>query len=239
MNIAGSGSLPGGEYNDAINISGSGKIMGNVSCTEFTASGSGTVNGDLRCQGNVKISGSGSIKGNLDAMEVSISGSGKVQGELACEKCSVSGMAHAGSFMTNSLPSSGMLSSDGDITAEDAVFHGAVSAGGLINAEKLEIVFDANSKAASVGGSSIRIRRKGIAASLFSRLIGRKSFARMQVEESIEGDVIDVEYVTADSVVGKSVKIGPGCKIGTVIYAETVEVSPEAEVGTCLSQSIG
>ena len=76
MKIAGSGSLPGGDYNEEIIISGSGKITGSASCTEFKISGSGKVAGDLRCSGQFGISGSGHINGSLLAPEVKVSGSG-------------------------------------------------------------------------------------------------------------------------------------------------------------------
>ncbi|MCR5477749.1 MAG: hypothetical protein K6E92_09050 [Lachnospiraceae bacterium] len=43
--------------------------------------------------------------------------------------------------------------------------------------------------------------------------------------------MIDLEHVTAESVVGREVKIGPGCRIGRVLYTESANISPEAEVG--------
>ena len=47
MVISGSGSLPGGDYNEEVRISGSGVINGNISCTEFSISGSGEVRGNI------------------------------------------------------------------------------------------------------------------------------------------------------------------------------------------------
>ncbi len=233
MNIAGSGSIPGGDYQEAIHISGSGTVNGSASCTEFTISGSGKVNGHLHCSGNVKISGSGTIAGDLDAVSATISGGGKVDGAFRSEKCSVSGSFHARSLMATHLHSSGFLKSDKDITAEAAVFHGGVKAGGLINAENLDIVFDASSSADSIGGSFIKIRRKGLITGLWVWLFGKLKNAHFHVNESIEGDEIDIEYVVADTVIGKNLKIGPGCKIGRVVYSVAADISTEAEVGTC------
>lgn len=233
MNISGSGSLPGGEYQDSISISGSGKVTGNVSCLDFHVSGTGKVEGDLYCNGNAKFSGNGNVKGNMDALEFSVSGNGKIGGLLQCEKCSSSGNLQVGSVSANALHVSGLIKSEGDVTAEDAVIRGAIAAKGLINAEKIDVTFDCNSSANAIGGSFIKIRRKGIVGSLITRLFGKKNAGLFQVAESIDGDVIDVEYVVADSVMGRDVKIGPGCKIRQVVYSETVEVSPDAEVENC------
>ena len=49
---------------------------------------------------------------------------------------------------------------------------------------------------------------------------------------SIEGDDIDIEYVIAESVTGRNVKIGPGCKIGRVTYSGNYTGNDESEIGT-------
>ena len=118
------------------------------------------------------------------------------------------------------------------VAAEDAVFHGGVSVGGLINTERLDVLFDFGSSANAIGGSFIKIRRKGVVAALFVMLFGKLKNALFHVKNSIEGDVIDIEYVVADSVIGRDVKIGPGCKIGCVIYGDTIEIDKSAEVDT-------
>lgn len=237
MNIAGSGSLPGGEYNEGIHISGSGKVTGNTSCTEFSISGSGKVEGDLRCSGKTKIAGSGTIDGNLDTVEFSVSGSGKVNGAVQGKNCHISGSFHAASLTTNNLHVGGSFKSDGDVSAENATIRGCITSGGLINAEKLDVEFDSTSSADSIGGSYIKIRKKGSAGSGFlGRMFGKKESGYFNVNGSIEGDVIDIEYTIADSVVGREVKIGPGCKIGSVTYTEKIQISNESEVGTTTQQ---
>ena len=233
MNISGTGSLPGGEYQEAIHISGCGKITGNTYCTELSISGTGKVEGDLRCSGKVGVSGNGKINGNLDASEVAISGNGKVGGALRCDRCSVSGNFGAKSIAVNNLHVSGACHSDGDLSAEEAVVHGGVSVGGLLNTEKLDVTFDFGSSANAIGGSFIKIHRKGAVAGLFVWLFGKLKNAVFKVNTSIEGDMIDIEHVVADSVIGRDVKIGPGCKIGCVIYGETIEIDKSAEIDTC------
>ena len=46
----------------------------------------------------------------------------------------------------------------------------------------------------------------------------------------IEGDDIHLENTIADTVRGKRIAIGPGCRIGTVEYTETLSVHDDAEV---------
>lgn len=233
MKIAGSGSLPGGDYNEEIIISGSGTVNGSASCTEFKISGAGKAGGDLRCSGKFSISGSGKVDGNLQAPEVHVSGSGKVDGAVQTGNCHISGSFHAGSVDCNELHSSGAISTDGDISGEDVVIRGAVRCGGLLNGERIDVECDGGSSADSIGGSFIKIRKKGVVAGFFQKLFGGKNSDCFRVAGSVEGDVIDIEYTTAESVVGREIHIGPGCSIGRVLYTESADISPEAEVGSC------
>lgn len=230
MVISGSGSLPGGDYNEEVRISGSGVIKGNVSCTEFSISGSGKVLGNMRCTGNTRFSGSGSVEGNMESYETSVSGMGKVNGELKGNRCNVSGMFEAESITVNELNVSGKLKT-GEISAENVVVTGMIDADGLINAGKFDATFDYGSSAGSIGGSFIKIRRKGLIAGVFARIFKGDKGGCFAVLGSIEGDVIDVEYTTAESVVGREVIIGPGCKIGKLTYVDKIFISPEANVG--------
>jgi cytoskeletal protein CcmA (bactofilin family) len=176
------------------------------------------------------ISGTGSVKGNLEAAEVNVSGQGIMDAVVQCDRVTVSGMMRASSVIVDEVHVSGLLETEEDISAEDAVIHGCVKAGGLINAERLEVTFDGESCADSIGGSSIRIRRKGTVASAIQRLLGRKDGGCFLVNGGVEGDEIDLEYVIAESVTGKNIKIGPGCRIGRVVFSGTYQCSEEAEV---------
>ena len=53
----------------------------------------------------------------------------------------------------------------------------------------------------------------------------------VRVKNSVEGDDIALEGVTAPRVSGRVVAIGEGCEIDLVQYSEQVEISPEAKVG--------
>ena len=230
MVISGSGSLPGGDYMEEVRISGSGKVNGSISCTELSISGSGKVCGDLRSEGKASISGSGSVEGDAQVKEFAVSGSGHVHGELKGEKCSVAGSFHVGSVSVQELSSSGSIHVCGDLSAEQAVIRGAIYADGLINAENLDVAFESDSRADSIGGSTVKIRKKGVVHGLLDRIFKAGKEGTFQVKGSIEADEIDIEYVEADTVVGRNVVIGPGCKIKHLSYSESIKISPEAEV---------
>ena len=231
MRIAGSGSLPGGDYNEEIAISGSGKVTGNVSCTGFSISGSGKVEGDLVCRGKFSISGSGKVTGNLNADSASVTGAGKILGSaVVAGDLHVAGACHLGDVKCGKLNFAGAVSTDGDVSAEEAVIHGSIDCKGLINAENLEAVIGGDSFADSIGGGVINIRDRKSAQGWFSRLLSRKSGYEFTVANSIEGDTIVLENVIADTVIGRDVTIGAGCRIRHVVYTNHIEISADANV---------
>ncbi|MGP3783292.1 hypothetical protein [Paenibacillus sp. 1A_MP2] len=46
----------------------------------------------------------------------------------------------------------------------------------------------------------------------------------------IEGDDIELEYTEAEVVRGDKIKIGPGCRIGTVEYRSSLQIHTLSEV---------
>ena len=231
MNIAGSGSLPGGDYNEGIHIAGSGRVNGNVSCTEMCISGSGKVDGDLFCSEQLKIAGSGHIAGAVRAHSVTIAGSAHIGGSLTSDgEVNNKGSLHCGEIRCVTLKNAGSLHADGDISAEEAVIHGSVHTPGLINAERVEIVLGGDSEADSIGGSTITVSNRSEKRGFFARLLSGSEGGILKVANSIEGDTVSLENVTAASVTGRVVKIGRNCNIRQVWYSDGVEISPEANV---------
>ena len=231
MKIAGSGSLPGGDYNEEISISGSGKITGNAGCTGLNIAGSGKVQGDLVCRGKVSIGGSGSVVGNLTAETFAVSGSSKIGGAADVSgEFKVAGSCHAGSVRSGRFSVAGAFTSEGDVSAEDAVIRGSINCKGLINAEHLEAEIGGDSFADSIGGGTITIRDRRSVQGWLSRIWSRRGGFVFTVTNSIEGDVIDLQNVIADTVIGRDVTIGPGCRIRHVVYSNHIEISADAEV---------
>lgn len=75
------------------------------------------------------------------------------------------------------------------------------------------------------------IRKKGNAA--WGRLLGGM-IPKLKIglrAKLIEGDMLDLEYTSADVVRGGTVIIGQGCSIGRVEYRTGLTVHPDAQVG--------
>ena len=225
MKISGSGTMPGGEYG-SVSISGAGKVNGSLKCEELHCSGAAKVQGDVDCAGDLHTRGTGkiaeSVRCDCSAQSVQVEGLASVSGSLRTERAltadelSASGSLEAGSSHCRVLRASGACRGSGDIEAETAALSGAVQIGGLLNAETVEISTHPAVHIHAIGGGTIRVLQKDTAVilGLFRTTPGRARIG------SIEGDDIELENVEAAIVRGKYVRIGPGCRIGTVEYGE-------------------
>lgn len=240
MKISGSSTMPGGEYG-RVSISGAGKVQGSLKCEEMHCSGASNVQGDVDCAGELCTSGAGKVAGSVrcgsltasgtfSAQTVQVEGLASVSGSLRTEQAltadelRASGSLEAGSVHCRALRSSGSCRVNGDVEAETAVLSGAVQIGGLLNAETVEISVNPAVHISAIGGGTIRVLQKDTATFLG---IFRTSPGCARIG-SIEGDNIELENVEAEIVRGKYVRIGHGCRIGTVEYGENLE----AEHGT-------
>lgn len=235
MKIAGSGCIASGEYEN-IAISGSAKLNGFIRCQSLHCSGSAHCEGNLEAQKNIRVSGSAHFDQNVHAQAIGISGSARVDGNCtSTEDMQISGsMRCGGDIKGNSIRISGSLCVT-NVEGEDVHISGKITCPGLLNAENIDIkMFGSTSEIGSIGGSSIRVtveRNHPEVTRLISKLLGRHGHVGLTVKESIEGDEIGLEAVTAQRVVGRVVAIGEGCHIDLVQYSETVEISPDAYVG--------
>ncbi len=210
--LSGSGTLAGGEY-EKVALSGSIKLSGEVRCTSLHASGSFGGRGSIDCSDKMSLSGSAHIDGTLTGKNVHLAGALKCT-ELKGESVELFGAASIG----------------GDIEAEDFRLKGSVRCGGLINADKIDMVVEGSSRAQSIGGSSITIKASSAKKRFIGRLFKLGDCGELSVDEGIEGDNIHVENVIAPQIIGKNVTIGKGCRIGRVQYSESIEISPEVLV---------
>lgn len=238
MKISGSSSMPGGEYG-RVSISGAGKVQGSLKCEEMHCSGASNVQGDVDCAGELCTSGAGKVAGSVrcgsltasgtfSAQTVQVEGLASVSGSLRTEQAltadelRASGSLEAGSVHCRALRSSGSCRVNGDVEAETAVLSGAVQIGGLLNAETVEISVNPAVHISAIGGGTIRVLQKDTTTFLG---IFRTSPGCACIG-SIEGDNIELENVEAEIVRGKYVRIGHGCRIGTVEYGENLEAEP-------------
>ncbi len=234
MRISGSGKIALGEYNN-VSVSGSGHLIGKVRCVSFSSSGSSRGD-DIECTEKFKVSGSSHFSGNIEASDVKVSGSLHCDGDIiANESFSTSGSAKCGkNIKCELLTVSGSLKVEGDIESESVKIYGIVNCEGLLNAENIEIKFDRGMNIGSIGGSKIVIVSEK-AINVFQRLPLFSSLAKsatkgVNVNSSIEGDEVALEYVTCPRVTGRVVAIGQGCNIDLVQYSEDIEISPDAKV---------
>lgn len=213
--FAGAGTVPGGEY-DNVSVSGSGKGTGDIRCKSFKASGSfgGTYN--LFCSEELKASGSFKCGGNIKAGCLSAAGAFKCGKTIKAEKIKIAGAAGV----------------ENDIEADTINVCGSLNCGGLVNADNFHFEHDGFSKIGSIGGSNIKIVPSDSRTSFKLLNIFRRNSGcgHVTVDECIEGDVVTLECVNTPKVVGRVVIIGRGCNIGSVVYSESVEISPEAKV---------
>ncbi|MBQ5791712.1 MAG: polymer-forming cytoskeletal protein [Clostridia bacterium] len=246
MRISGSGSIPGGEYEN-VRVSGSGRCNGNIKCKSFHGSGATHCTGSVECTEDFHASGSGHIDGDIKANDIHCSGSLHIGGSAeATTSLRSSGSGHIAKncISHGALHASGSFSVGGEVEAEKVEFSGVVNCEGLVNAEEIRMNLGLRnpSRVGALGGSCIVVEytRHGIDEEggfyLFGLRFGRvKSSAEkkgtiLRVRESIEGDEITLEGVETPLVVGKNVRIGEGCRIGTVRYSGVLEVSENATV---------
>ena len=247
MKIAGAGVLGGGEY-DNVKISGSAKIEGSIRCLGFTCSGAVKGEGDVVCREDFRLSGSARVSGAVSAQNGEVSGSLKCASLAAEKELKLSGgVSVAGKLAGGDVRASGGLKVGADIEAETFRFSGGtrghVSMGGklecagLLNAETVVITLGLEQHSVNaIGGGTVRVEERSEGASFgpfgfFGAPWGKLPRGSLTVAESIEADEIELVNTLCPLVSGRTVTIGPGCRIDVVRYSESIEVDPEAQVG--------
>ena len=205
MRIAGRGTVPAGEY-DKVSLSGSGRLFGEVSCNDFSAAG--TTKGErITCTEHFKTSGTSAFSGQVKAESVRTAGSFSCGGDLVAEE---------------ELSVSGFLRVGGDLQAASVRIAGGLQCKGTLRAARVALQADKQMHLGSITGGNVRIRRKRISV-FFKR--------RVLVTSAIEGDALDLQFVTTPRVTGGTVIIGKGCRIDLVQYREKVEIAPGTQIG--------
>jgi len=225
--VSGAGKISGGVY-QKVTISGAGRITGDVEADHVSIAGAGKVEGSVKA-GTFKAAGSCRVTGSVEAEEIKASGSFKVAGDVRAERFNVSGSQKLeGNLHAESARLAGSFKIDGDVEAERVEASGAINVGGLLNADQVTIHLHGRSQVREIGGSKIVVTQGGSGSVVFGIAFAGRA-GRLQVE-TVEGDDVSLEATSADTVRGKRVVIGPGCEIGTVEYAESLQVDEEAKV---------
>ncbi|MFX0183220.1 MAG: polymer-forming cytoskeletal protein [Candidatus Hodarchaeota archaeon] len=188
ISISGSGKIT----DEEIKVSGSASLPADMQTNVLNVSGSLKVNGSMK---TTKLSCSGSIKieGPLEVYEkMNLSGSGKIEGDIKADDASVQ--------------SSGSLKVLGGLFCHDAELNGAYKIQGDVICQD-SFNSELNAKCDISGelkvGGNVYIEQES-----------HKGFLEVN-KITAEGDVY-LEGVSAEYVSGKTVKIGPDCKIDTI-----------------------
>ena len=227
VRISGSGSAGGGVY-ESVSISGSGKITGDVEAEEIKISGAATIHGSARAK-SFRASGSFEVEGGLEAGELRCSGSGKIAGSVKVDLLRSSGALKVeGGVKTREARISGAGKFGADVEAERFRSSGAFNIAGLLSADSVEIALGNDCQAREIGGEQITV----VQARGGRGILGINWNPRSWVlsAESIEGDDLHLEGTHARVVRGRRVKLGPGCRVESVEYSESLHIDPDAEV---------
>lgn len=226
IRINGSGSMTGGDYQRVV-INGAGRcdglfsaerieVNGSFHCPGILKSGLVIASGSFRCDGAMKsddLNVSGSLKcgGRLEAGRVRCSGAMAVECDVAVQELDVSGSLKVSSarLEADRVACSGSLRVSGQISADE------IKVTGMVNAR--EIV-----------GDRVIIHSGKIPWRQF--LPGKLLAGLTSQAGLVEATVVELEGVTAETVNGQDVTIGPNCIIQRVDCSGTLFIHPTSSV---------
>jgi cytoskeletal protein CcmA (bactofilin family) len=175
------------------------------------------INGVCNCNGDVSgevldVDGVLNCEGAVDVALIDCDGVANIRGDVKAEQIEVDGVLNVGKTGHGVKIEAQTIRCDGCITAD---------AGGEISAELIEA--EGFIKAGSIVGERVVIRSK---RSILMRWLQRW----ISKVELIEATSIELVEVTADTVNGHDVRIGPRCVIQNVDCSGTLAVDPTATV---------
>ncbi len=221
-----------------VRLTGASKIKG-CDCEKFSSSGASKVEGNVKAD-IAKISGATKVEGDMIVKKLGSSGSIKVEGKTEADLMDLSGASKfEGTVKADRIKSGGSTKFESDVTAEEIETSGAFKAEQNIKAESFKasgaFVIEATLEASEImlkPGADCRIGNiKGGDILVEIGSGGFFSFVKkgnLKVD-TIKGDEIYLEGTTANLVEGNTVRIGPGCNIGTV-RGKDIKVHESASV---------
>jgi cytoskeletal protein CcmA (bactofilin family) len=172
------------------------------------------IDGMAKCTGEMKadtldIDGMFTCRGDITAGVLDCDGMATVTGNIHAQSISIEGMLtiKGGTRLeSGSIKCEGMIKIDGEVSADNIDAEGFIMAGEIV-------------------GDSIRIRSFPHRSLFF---LFRPSRSRISLIEATE---VDLRGVVADTVNGKDVRIGPGCRIENLDCSGTLTIHAGARVG--------
>ena len=228
MKINGDGTMSGGTFG-AITINGAGSVNGDADATDVRINGAGTINGKLVAQ-SITVNGTGTFNGSVQAGEMNVNGDASIRDGAGVGRFTIKGNTSVGGGLAaNELDVRGFLRAGGDCEAESFSAEGGFTIGGLLNAGTIDIKVFGPCSAREIGGEKIVIRAPQGLQSI-TQIFTFWTEKRLEAQ-TIEGDEVTLEAVTAQTVRGANVTIGPECRIELVDYTGGYTVDPGASVG--------
>ena len=228
VKINGDGSLSGGTYG-AVTVNGAGTINGDIDCVRFTINGAGTSNGRVVAQ-DITVNGQGTFNGEVQAGSMTVNGDASIRDGVGIGRLAIKGHATVGgSIAAHEVDVRGFLRGAGDCQAEQFSGEGAFTIAGLLSADVIDVKIYGTCSAREIGGEKITIRSpRG-----FQSITQIFTFWAEQrlTADTVEGDDIYLEGVTAKIVRGRNVTIGTECKIDVVEYSDNYSRTDGAVVG--------
>lgn len=191
---------------ESIKIAGAGVILGGE-YDEVSIAGSAKVKGFLKCN-TFKTSGATDTEASMEVKTLKASGSIKIEGDLKVIEGKVSGAARV----------------EGNIEADEFIASGSLIVEGDINADKLKLSI-VNGSFKNIYGDEIRINSDG----LFLKKYFHEVVKNINAKE-IEATTICIKDVTVERISGDEITVEAGCKIGTIEYSKTLNISNKAKV---------
>ena len=157
--------------------------------------------------GLIKSAGSFNSGGDVVAHSVEAAGAHTVGGSLRAEVINIVGSCQV----------------ENDVEADQFAVDGSLRVSGLVNAGHVEVELGGRSSAREIRGSRISVKSSHSFFSWARR-------GRHLNVELIGGDEISLKATSAQIIRGRRVKLSDRCRIDTVEYSESLEVSPKATV---------
>lgn len=199
------------------NMSGGGygfiKILGNAWTQE-----------DMEAE-KIKVVGSGEFR-CVKAGEIKITGNARFTGSLNVTRLDISG-----SVDTLSTVKAQIIKVYGSLNAAEEVSAEKFHAKGLINLSSLnadDIIIESaeTCRVQEIGGENVQVKPLG----MFRLGFFGFNHAKRLESDTIEADRIELSNTIARIVKGNQVIIGPGCKIETIEYRDSLEVDRNSTV---------
>lgn len=218
-------------------VNGAVKVIGTAGVEKLEVDGAFTVQGDLLECNQVECSGAISAN-SIKARTIEVDGSLKIEGDITADEVMVDGMLKArGNIAADHVNVDGMLKTEGQVSADHVHVEGVITAAEVVgdqvviwNESQGWRRFRGNGwtvSGAMEGGFTLLVGNTKI------RLGGRESGGEESPTSKvglIEATTIALKGVSADTVNGTDVTIGPGCVIENLDCNGILRLDPAAQV---------